>query len=107
MTLSQNARAVSDRQKEFAWGATVGLRQSDIDCCQDALIEQCDDAGVHEDFAHRYPHMLVMGYDNQWTPSQRNAVALLFCFGHAVALAKQLHGVSINSWSSLAQLLRY
>jgi len=53
--------------------------------------------GIREGFAHRYPHTIFIGYDNKWTPSQRNATALLFCFGHAVALAKQLYGVIIDS----------
>jgi len=56
-------------------------------------MQWCYDVGIREGFAHRYPHMLVVGYDNQWTASERNAVALLFCFGHALGLAKQLYGV--------------
>jgi len=54
------------------------------------------DVGILEGFPYRYPHMLVIGYENSWTTSQRNAMALLFSFGHALALAKQLYGVIIN-----------
>ena len=61
------------------------------------LITVTGDVGVIEAFPHRYPHMLVIGYENNWTTSQRNAMALLFSFGHALALAKQLYGVIINS----------
>jgi len=41
--------------------------------------------------------MFVIAYDNKWKKSQRNATALLFSFGHALALAKQLYGVIIHS----------
>jgi len=51
--------------------------------------------GIREGFAHHYPHTLFIGYENKWTPSQRNAAALLFSFGHALALAKQRYGVII------------
>jgi len=49
--------------------------------------------GISEGFSHQYPHTLFVGYNNEWTSSQRNATGLLFCFGHAVALAKRLYGV--------------
>jgi len=49
--------------------------------------------GIREGFPHQYPHTLVIGYDNQWTVSERNAMALLYCFGHALGLAKRLYGV--------------
>jgi len=39
----------------------------------------------------------MFGYENTWTQSQRNAAGLLFSFGHALALAKQLYGVTIHS----------
>jgi len=60
-------------------------------------LSEFDDVGIREGFAHHYPHTLVIGYDNNWTPSQRNATALLFSFGHTLALAKQLYGVIISS----------
>ena len=52
------------------------------------------DAGIREGFPHCYPHTLMMGYENNWTTSQRNAAGLVFSFGHALALAKQLYGVN-------------
>ena len=61
------------------------------------LTELFDGVGIREGFSHHFPHTLFIGYDNKWTLSQRNAAALLFCFGHALALSKQLHGVIINS----------
>jgi len=70
------------------------------------IVHICDDmyeclgVGVREGFAHQYPHMLVTGYDSQWTVSQCNAMALLFCFGHALGLAKRLYGVNFYSFIS-------
>lgn len=48
--------------------------------------------GYKDGFGYPHPHTLFMCYDNRWTTSQRNAKALMFCFGQAVASAKQRYG---------------
>ncbi|ESO93879.1 hypothetical protein LOTGIDRAFT_228627 [Lottia gigantea] len=53
-------------------------------------------AGLEKDFTHSHPHTIFLMNTNFWTESQRQASAMMFAFGHAVASAKNLYGEDVK-----------
>ncbi|ESO02640.1 hypothetical protein HELRODRAFT_161929 [Helobdella robusta] len=47
-------------------------------------------------FRHPHPHLMFLCYDDLWSSSQHNAKGLMFSFGYACALAKNIYGDDIK-----------
>lgn len=68
-----------------------------IDLIKQHIWRPEDISGFKAGYTHPHPHTVVMCYENWWNASQHNAKSLMFCFGHALASAKQRFGSDVKT----------
>jgi len=52
--------------------------------------------GWKNEYCFPHTHTLFVTYNDWWSTSQRNAKALMYCFGQTLAMAKYLYGFDIK-----------
>jgi len=53
--------------------------------------------GWRDGFTHPHAHTMFVKYDDRWTTTQRNAKALMYCFGQTAAQARRQHGMDVKT----------